>query len=280
MSGLKTTILLGLLTGLFLFIGSIAGGRDGIMIAFLLVVPMNLLMYWFSDKIILKMYGAREVAMNEAPWLYEIVQKLSGNAGLPMPKIYYIASPSPNAFATGRNPSHSAVAVTEGLIKLLNREEIEGVIAHEIAHIKNRDTLISVVAATIAGAIMMLARFLQWGAMFGGIGGRDDERNGGFLGLLLMAIITPIVAAIIQMAISRTREYQADYTGAMLSRKPWALANALEKLAYGSSRIPMPVNPATSHLFIVNPLRGKGFLNWFSTHPPIEERIARLRAMT
>jgi heat shock protein HtpX len=277
---LRTTVLLAALTALFLVIGGAIGGNQGLLIAFVFALLMNFGSYWFSDKIILSMYGAREVSLHEAPDLYRLVQRLAQRAGIPMPRVYLIQSDAPNAFATGRNPQHGAVAVTEGLLRMLDEEELAGVLAHELGHIRNRDTLIMTVAATLAGAITMLAQMAQWGALFG-FGRRDDEDSGGggILGVLLMAILAPIAATLIQLAISRSREYFADTTGAAIAGAPSGLARALEKLHYASQRLPMAANPATAHLFIVNPLAGGSWVNLFSTHPPIEERIRRLRRM-
>ena len=276
----KTAALLGLLTGLFVLIGGYFGGRQGMIIALLFAGVMNFGSYWFSDKIVLRLYRAQEVQETEAPDLFRIVRGLAQRAGIPMPKVYIVPNEAPNAFATGRSPQHAAVAVTDGILRLLSPEELEGVLAHELAHIQHRDTLISTIAATLAGVIMMLASMARWAALFGGIGGRDDEdRGGGALGFIFMAILAPIAATLIQLAISRSREYLADDGSARLTRNPGRLANALEKLEYAAERIPMDANPATSHLFIVNPLRGRSLLSLFSTHPPIEERIARLRAM-
>jgi len=276
----KTAALLGLLTGLFVLIGGYFGGRQGMIIALLFAGVMNFGSYWFSDKIVLRLYRAQEVQETEAPDLFRIVRGLAQRAGIPMPKVYIVPNEAPNAFATGRSPQHAAVAVTDGILRLLSPEELEGVLAHELAHIQHRDTLISTIAATLAGVIVMLANMARWAALFGGIGGRDDEdRGGGALGFIFMAILAPIAATLIQLAISRSREYLADDGSARLTRNPGRLANALEKLEYAAERIPMDANPATSHLFIVNPLRGRSLLSLFSTHPPIEERIARLRAM-
>jgi len=275
---IRTTILLGLLTALILWIGQVLGGRQGMIIALIFAAGMNFFSYWYSDKLVLKMYRAREVTANQAPELYEIVQRLTQQAGLPMPKLYIIPQEAPNAFATGRNPEHAVVAVTEGLRKIMNRDEISGVLAHELAHVKNRDMLIGSIAATMAGAIMMLATMARWSAIFGGIGGGNDERGGGgIIGLIVMSIIGPMAAMIIQMAISRSREYQADATGAEFAGHPEGLAAALEKLGAYSKRLPMDANPATAHMFIVNPLSGRSMLSLFSTHPPLEDRIARLR---
>jgi len=275
----RTALLLGAMTVLMVFLGDLFGGRGGMIFAFILAMGMNFFSYWFSDKIVLSMYGAQEISPSEYPELYAIVQELASRANLPMPRVYVIPEQSPNAFATGRNPEHSAVAVTEGLLRIMNREELKGVLAHEMSHIKNRDILIGSIAATMAGAIMILADMAKWSLFFGG--SRDDEDNGGLgiLGVILMAIIAPIAALLIQMAISRSREYLADETGAKLAGTPMGLANALEKLALYSRKVPLDANPATAHMFIVNPLSGTSIANLFSTHPPIEERIARLRGM-
>jgi len=277
----KTTALLAALTVLFILLGNMLGGEQGMVIAFLFAGLMNFASYWWSDKIVLWMYGAREVSEAEAPEFHALVRRLSQRAGLPMPRVYLIATDSPNAFATGRNPEHAAVAATEGILRLLTTDELEGVMAHELGHVRNRDILTSTVAATLAGAIMMLARMAQWAAFFGGGRGSDDDEGGagGVVSMLALAILAPLAAMLIQMAISRAREYQADASGAQISRKPWALADALEKLERASSVIPMNANPATAHMFIVNPLSGSSILNLFSTHPPIEARVARLRAM-
>jgi heat shock protein HtpX len=272
---LKTALLLGLMTGLILVCGQLLGGRTGLLLALGLAAVMNFGSYWFSDKIVLKMYRARPVTEQQAPRLHAIVDGLIARGGLPKPKLYVLPQQAPNAFATGRNPQHSAVAVTAGLLELMTDEEVEGVVAHELAHIKNRDILISSIAATIAGAVAMLASFARWGAIFGGFGGRDD-REGGIIGLIAMAIVAPIVAMIIQMAVSRSREYAADATGADIAGNPHGLARALQKLGHYSKRVPMQSTPATSHMFIVKPLSGRGLKSLFSTHPPIEERIRRL----
>lgn len=278
-NALKTTALLGLLTGLLILIGGYFGGTQGMGIAFVIAFLMNFGSYWFSDRIVLAMYGAKEATEAEAPELHRIVRGLAQRAHMPMPRIYIIPTETPNAFATGRNPDHAAVAATQGILRILNEEELEGVLSHELAHVRNRDTLISTVAATLAGVIVMLARLAMWMPFFGG-GSRDDEdRGGGVLGFLFLAILAPIAATLIQLAISRSREFQADDSGARLSHKPNALASALQKLEVAANRLPMDANPATSHLFIVNPLRGNTLFRLFSTHPPIEERIARLRAL-
>jgi heat shock protein HtpX len=280
-NALKTTLLLGTLTGLLLLFGDVLGGSTGVKWAFVIAAIMNLGSYWFSDKIVLRMYNAQPIEESAAPELYQIVRGLAQRAGVPMPRIYRIPTDSPNAFATGRNPQHAVVAVTDGILRLLDRDELEGVLAHELGHVFNRDILISSIAATLAGAIVMLARMAQWGAIFGGFGGGRDDREdrGNAFALLFMAILAPIAAALIQLAVSRSREYGADESGAKLCGKPWALASALEKLAIQSGRLPLPASPQTAHLFIVNPLSGQFLQNLFSTHPPIEERIARLRSM-
>lgn len=245
--------------------------------AFAFAVLMNAGAYWFSDKIVLKMYRAQEVSEAEAPELHAMIHRLTTAASVPMPKVYILPSESPNAFATGRNPEHAAVAVTRGIMKILAPDELEGVLAHEMAHVKNRDILIGTVAATLAGAIMMLARFAQFAAIFGG--GRDRDEGGGALGLLAMAIIAPIGAMLVQMAVSRSREYQADATGARFCGRPDSLARALEKISGTSRRIPLESTPATAHMFIMSPLSGKGMMSLFSTHPPVEKRVERLRTM-
>ena len=278
LSYVKTAVLLGLMTGLILVIGRVLGGNGGMIVALVIAAIMNFASYWFSDKIVLKMYRGREVSPADAPKFHAIIDRLIARSGLPKPKLYILPGDSPNAFATGRNPSHAAVAATEGILNFMDDEEIEGVLAHELAHVKNRDILISSVAATIAGAVTMLAHMAQWGAMFGGFGGgRDDERGGSnpFV-LLLTAILAPIAAMIIQMAVSRSREYAADAGGAQIAGQPYGLARALEKLDTYSKRLPMPANPATAHMFIVAPFSGQGVANLFSTHPPIQERIRRL----
>ena len=274
----KTTLLLGLLTGLFIAIGGMVGGRSGMMIAFLFAVVMNFVSYWFSDKMVLAMYGAKPLSEQDAPAVHRIVRNIATKAQVPMPRLYLIPSPAPNAFATGRNPAHAAVAVTEGILRIMTEEELEGVLAHELGHVLNRDILISTVAATLAGAIGMLANMAQWGAMFGG--SRDEEGRGANpIALILTAILAPLAAMLIQMAVSRSREYGADATGATLTRRPLALASALGKLQQASQVVAMDASPATAHLFIVNPLTGRSLMNLFATHPPVEERIARLRAM-
>ena len=265
------------LTLMLVAIGNLLGGKSGMTIALVIAFGMNFISYWFSDKIVLKMYGARETSEAEAPELYSMVRELSYAAGLPMPKVYLMEQEQPNAFATGRNPEHGAIAVTTGIMKILTREELKGVLAHELAHIKHRDILVATIAATIAGAISYLAQMAQWTMFFGG---RDDEREGGSpLAAIVMMIVAPIAALLIQMAISRSREYGADAGGAQIAGNPGYLASALRKLDGASRRIPMNANPATAHMFIVSPLSGGKFLKLFSTHPPMEERIARLEQM-
>ena len=274
---LKTAMLLGLLTGLILVVGGALGGRQGMIMALVFAAVMNFVSYWFSDKIVLATYRGREVSPAEAPRFHEIVDRLVIRAGLPKPKLYVLPGESPNAFATGRNPQHAAVAATEGMLSLMSDEELEGVLAHELGHVKNRDILISSVAATIAGAITMLATMARWGALFGGYGGNDDrDRGGNIVTLLLTAILAPIAAMVVQMAISRSREFAADATGARFAGQPYGLAKALEKLDASSKRLPMEATQATAHMFIVAPFTGRAFMNLFSTHPPIEERIQRL----
>jgi heat shock protein HtpX len=274
----KTTVFLALLTGLFVAVGGLVGGRSGMVMAFVFALIMNFVSYWFSDKIVLKMYGAQPIGEAEAPAVHRIVRNLATKAGIPMPKLYLIPSEAPNAFATGRSPQHAAVAVTEGILRIMNETELEGVLAHELSHVLNRDVLISTVAATVAGAISMLANMAQWGLMFGG--SRDEEGRGtNPIALLLTVILAPIAAMLIQMAVSRSREYQADASGARLTRNPGGLASALAKLGQAARIIPMNANPATAHLFIVNPLSGRSLASLFATHPPLEDRIARLQAM-
>jgi len=281
MNRFKTTLLLTCLTLLMVAMGSAIGGSTGMVFAFLMACVMNFFSYWFSDKIVLKMYGAREVGEADHPAFHALVRRLAIQAGLPMPRVYIIPSESPNAFATGRNPEHAAVAATEGILRILSQEELEGVMAHELAHVKNRDILVSTIAATFAGAISMLGSMLQWGAILGG--GRsseDGEGAGGLLGSLALAIIAPIAAMLVQMAVSRSREYLADETGARICGQPQALANALRKLHTAAHIMPMTeARPASAHLFIVNPLTGGGLAALFSTHPPMEERVARLERM-
>uniref|UniRef100_A0A832A505 Protease HtpX homolog n=1 Tax=Desulfacinum infernum TaxID=35837 RepID=A0A832A505_9BACT len=278
----RTMILLTALTMLIVFLGKLLGGSQGMLIALVLALVMNFGSYWFSDKIVLAMYRAQTVTEHEAPELYRMVRELAMSAGLPMPKVAIIPSETPNAFATGRNPEKAVVAVTEGILRLLSADELRGVLAHELAHVKNRDILVGTIAAALAGAIMFIADMVRWSALFGGFRGSDEEEGGGLgiVGAMVLSIVAPIAAMLIQMAISRSREYLADETGAMIAQNPLGLAKALEKLAIASQRIPMvEAKPATAHLFIVNPLSGGALLNLFSTHPPIEERIRRLRAM-
>ena len=278
MNTFKTMFLMTALVGLFVLIGSF-WGRHGMIYALVLATVMNLFAYWFSDRIVLMMYRAKPVDEATAPALYRTVRRLAERGNLPMPKVYIIPEASPNAFATGRNPHHAAVAATQGLLQTMNEEELEGVIAHELSHVGNRDILISTIAATIAGAIMIFARMAQWAAIFGG-GSRDDREGGGNpLALLLVAILGSVAAVMLQAAISRSREYQADASGANLSGNPMGLAHALGQLQRATQRVPMNANPATAHMFIVNPFKGGGLLSMFSTHPPVEERIARLEKM-
>ena len=272
----KTTLLLGVMTALIVLVGRLIGGQQGMIFAFMLAIGMNFFSYWFSDKIVLRMYNAREVTAQENPRLYEIVRSIAQRANLPMPKVYIIPEESPNAFATGRNPEHAVVAATEGLLRLMNTDEITGVLSHEMAHVKNRDILIGSIAATMAGAIMIIANMARWSALLGGRSDNDRNSMGG-IGLLVMSILAPLAAVLIQMAISRSREYQADSTGASFAGNPGGLASALEKLGVYSKRLPMQnATENTAHMFIVNPLSGRSFASLFSTHPPLEERIARL----
>jgi heat shock protein HtpX len=282
MNGFRTTILLAVLTALVVWIGHMFGGPNGAVLALILAGGMNFFSYWFSDKIVLKMYGGQQITANDDPELYGIVQDLAGRAGLPMPKVYVIPEETPNAFATGRNPQHAAVAVTYGIRRILNKRELAGVLGHELSHVKNRDILVSSIAATLAGAISYLAHMAQWAAIFGG--SRDREEGGSnIFGLLFMIIVAPLAAMLIQMAVSRSREYMADAGGAKVTGDPLALASALRKLHMGAQNIPLQVSQATAsstaHMFIVNPLTGGGLANLFSTHPAMEERIARLEAM-
>jgi heat shock protein HtpX len=265
------------LTALLMVAGQAMGGHGGMMIALMMALGMNFFAYWFSDTVALSMGGAREVSPQEAPDLHRMVGSLAARAGLPMPKVYIIDQETPNAFATGRNPEHAAVAVTVGLTRILNRDELAGVLAHELGHIKNRDILISSIAATMAGAISSLATMAQWSMIFGG-GRSDDDNRGSLIGTVIMMLVAPLAAMLIQMAISRSREYQADATGAAICGNPRFLANALGQLEYANRRLPMDVNPATAQMYIVNPLTGGRIANLFSTHPPIEERINRLLA--
>jgi heat shock protein HtpX len=274
---MKTALLLTVLTVLFVVVGKAIGGESGMVFAFGLAVVMNVGSYWFSDRIVLRMYGAREVTEAESPQLHGVVRRLSLAAGVPMPKVYVIPEESPNAFATGRDPAHAAVAATEGILRVLSADELEGVLAHEMAHVRNRDILIGTVAATLAGAIMMLANMARFAAIFGG--GRDDREGGGGLQLLVLSILAPLGAMLIQMAVSRSREYLADATGAGFCGKPASLARALEKISGVSRQVPMRASPATAHMFIMSPLTGGGLMSLFSTHPPVEKRIERLMAM-
>jgi len=276
MNMFKTMILMTGLTLILILGGNALGGQSGMTIALMLALVMNVGSYWFSDKIVLKMYKAQEVTEAAAPELYSIVKRLAQKGGLPMPRVYIINENQPNAFATGRNPEHAAVAVTTGIMNILSREELEGVIGHELAHVKNRDILIGTVAATIAGAITYLAHMAQWAMIFGG---RDDDEGGNPLAAIVMMIVAPIAAMLVQMAISRSREYAADATGAQIAGNPHYLSGALKKLHMASQQIPMNAQPATAHMFIVNPLSGKSAARLFSTHPPMEERIARLESM-
>lgn len=278
-SQLKTALLLGLLTGLILLLGGAMGGRGGLYVAFILALMMNVGSYWFSDRIVLSMYGARELSPADAPALHAMVEELAHNAGIPKPRVAIIPQEAPNAFATGRGPEHAVVAVTQGIMRLLTPEELKGVLAHEIGHVKNRDILIQSIAATLAGVIMYVASMIKWAALFG-FGGNDEEEGSNPIAAIGLAIIAPIAAMLIQMAISRSREYLADETGAQLSGTPDKLASALEKLTSWSQQVPMQDgNPATAHMFIVNPFSGQQIAQWFSTHPPVEERVSRLRSM-
>ena len=283
MNTFRTTILLAVLTALLVWIGDMFGGRQGALMALILAGGMNFVSYWFSDKIVIKMYGGQEITANDDPELYGLVQDLAQRAGLPMPKVYVLPQDTPNAFATGRNPEHAAVAVTGGIRRILNKRELAGVLGHELTHVKNRDILVSTIAATLAGAIGYLAQMAQWAMIFGGNRDRDEEGGSNIFGLIVMMIVAPIAAMLIQMAVSRSREYGADDGGAKVTGDPLALASALKKLHMGAQNIPLEVNNATAnataHMFIVNPLTGAGLASLFSTHPPMEERIARLEAM-
>jgi heat shock protein HtpX len=278
MNTLKTLLFLTVLTVLLIIVGGLLGGRSGMIVALIFAAIMNFGSYWFSDKVVIRIFRGRRIEEQDNPRLFGIVRRASQNAHLPMPKVYMIPSESPNAFATGRNPRHAAVAVTQGILRILNEDELEGVISHEIAHIKNRDMLTQTIVATLAGAISMLAFMARWAALFGGYGGRDDNRGGG-LGLLIMAIVAPLLALLIQMAISRSREFAADETGAKISHKPLHLASALKKLHNATRRVPLQANPATAHIFIVNPLSSQGFASLFSTHPPVQQRIDKLHQL-
>ena len=276
---LKTGFLLAVLTCLVVLVGQALGGQQGMLIALVLALGMNFISYWFSDKMVLAMYRAQPVDEAAAPELFGMVRTLATRAAIPMPKVYVIPTDTPNAFATGRNPEHAAVAVTEGITRILNREELEGVLAHELAHVKNRDTLVMTITATLAGAITYLAQMAQFAAIFGGRRDSDEEGHGSAFGTIFLAILAPIAAMLVQLAISRAREFHADATGAQIAGRPWGLASALEKLDQASKVIPMHASPATAHLFIVNPLSGGMLRGLFSTHPSTEERVARLRAM-
>jgi heat shock protein HtpX len=275
----KTFVLMAALSALFMFVGQALGGQNGMVFALFMALLMNFFAYWFSDRMAISMSGAREVTVHEAPDLHAMVMDLAGRAGLPKPRVYIIPKDTPNAFATGRDPTHAALAVTSGLLRLLSRDELAGVLAHELGHIKNRDILISSVAAVMAGAISYLATMAQWAMIFGGGSSDDDDGPGGLIGMLAMMIIAPLAAALIQMAISRSREFQADATGAVVCGRPRALAGALEQLEVYNNRLPMRVNPATAQMYIVNPLTAGSVAHLFSTHPPIKERIRRLQAM-
>lgn len=277
MNTVKTVFLMSLMMMLFLLVGGLLGGRDGLVIAFIMSLGMNFFSYWFSDKIILTMYGAKQLTGEEAPKLFQLVRKLTQNANLPMPKIYVIDNPNPNAFATGRNPNNAAVAVTTGILRILNDDELEGVLAHELAHIKHRDILLATIVATFVGTITFISRLAGWSMMFFG-GSRDRENSGNAIASLVLLIVAPIAAVLLQLAISRAREFMADEGGSKISGKPLALASALAKLEQAAQVIPMQnAGPSTAHLFIVNPLRGSSLMKLFMTHPPIEERIERLK---
>lgn len=274
----KTGLLLAVLTAMLVLIGGAIGGQQGMIVAFVLAAVMNFASYWFSDKIVLAAYGARPIEEAQAPRLYAVVRRLAMRAGIPMPRVYLLPTDTPNAFATGRNPQHAAVAVTEGIMRILDEDELEGVLAHELSHVANRDVLISTVAATLAGAITYLAHMAQWAAIFGGR--RDDEEGGtNPIAAILLAVLAPLAAMLVQMAVSRAREYQADASGARLAGKTGGLINALGKLQMANQVAPMGASPATAHLFIVNPLSGQSLMKLFATHPPLEERIARLQGM-
>ena len=284
MNTFRTTILLAVLTALLVWIGDMLGGRQGAVIALVIAGGMNFFSYWFSDKIVLKMYGGQEITANDDPELYGLVSDLATRAGLPMPKVYIIPEETPNAFATGRNPQHAAVAVTQGIRRILNKRELAGVLGHELSHVVNRDILVSTIAATLAGAISYMAQMAQWAMIFGGNRDRDDEGGGSnIFGLIVMMIVAPLAAMLIQMAVSRSREYGADAGGAKITGDPLALASALKKLHIGSQQIPLQASPAaanaTAHMFIVSPLTGRSMAALFSTHPPMEERVRRLEEM-
>jgi heat shock protein HtpX len=281
MNAIKTAFFLGLLSALLLVIGGAVGGRGGVIVALGLAAAMNFFSYWFSDKIVLAMHRAQPVTREQAPQLYAALERLTGRTGTPMPRVYILPEQAPNAFATGRNPQHAAVAVTTGLMQLLDAEELEGVLAHELSHVKNRDILIGSVAATIASAVMVLASMARFAAIFGSGRGGDDREGASPFALLATALFAPIAATLIQMAVSRSREYQADASGAEMTHNPYALARALQKLENQSKRIPMQAaSPSSSHLFIVRPFTGQSLMNLFSTHPPMKERIRRLTGQT
>ena len=279
MNTFKTFLLMFALTLLLIAVGGLIGGKGGMLIAFLIALAMNFGSYWFSDKVVLAMYHAKQLTREDLPELFQITEELTGRAGLPMPKLYLIENEQPNAFATGRDPQHAAVAVTSGIVRLLSRDELRGVISHELSHVKHRDILVSTLAATIAGAISFLATMAQWAFIFGGGRGSGDRDGGNPIGLLAMAIVAPIAALLIQLAISRSREYMADESGAKISGNPLSLASALKKLNARVEQVPMQAAPATAHLFIVNPLTSGIMSKLFSTHPPMEDRVARLEAM-
>lgn len=281
MNYFKTAVLLVALTLILVWAGSIFGGRQGAVFAFAIAMGMNFFSYWYSDKIVLRIYRARQITGQDSPKYFALVKELTANAALPMPNLYIIPTQAMNAFATGRNPNHAAIAATEGLLNSLTHEELKGVLAHELSHVKNRDILICTIVATIAGAITMLANMAQWTAMFGGFGRHDDDDSGGggVVGLIALAIVAPIAALLIQMAISRSREYAADKGGALMARNPAGLASALEKLHQAARVRPLDAGTSSAHLFIVNPLSGRSFASLFSTHPPIEERVKRLLSM-
>jgi heat shock protein HtpX len=280
MNVLKTTAMMAVLTGILVLIGKLIGGTAGMVVAFGFAGIVNFISYWFSDKIVLAMYRAKEAGPGDAPRLHSAVRSLAGKAGLPMPRVYVIPTVSPNAFATGRNPSHAAIAATSGTLQILDDEELEAVLGHELSHVLDRDILVSTIAATLAGAITMLASIARWTALFGGYGGSSRDREGGVIGLLAMTVLAPIAALLIQLAISRAREYMADAGSASITGNPLALASALQKLEAAAERRPLPASPSTAHLFIVNPLRSGFMAQLFSTHPPTQKRVARLKEMT
>ena len=281
MNTIKTAFLMVALTVILVLAGGALGGRQGLIVALVFAVIMNFFSYWFSDRIVLKMYRAREISRSEDPELYDIVSELAERAGLPMPKVYICPQNTPNAFATGRNPKHAAVAVTQAIRRMLNREELAGVLGHELAHVQHRDILIGSIAAVIAGAITFMASMARWALIFGGVGGGRGENRGegNIIAYIIMMILAPIAAMLIQMAISRSREYSADAAGAKISGNPLGLASALKKLQMANKQLPMQANPSTAHMFIMNPLSARGIQNLFSTHPSTEDRIARLEQM-